>query len=189
MLHLRNVLNEGSRVVDVGGSIGMAFYMALKYFEFPANVEWVVYDVPAVLEAGRKVALREADKSAPLRFVPKLEDAGECNIFLSAGSLQLIEESLPELLQKLPRLPEHILINRVPVWDKKAYVSLNDMGFSLAPYNIFNRSQWVVAVERLGYSLIDEWKCPESKFKVRFRPSTRLDAYRGFYFRRLEPIA
>ena len=184
MLHLRNLIKEGMRVVDVGGSIGMAFYMALKYFSFPKGVEWVLYDVPAVLEAARGVAVREGEASAPLRFASRLEDAGNCDVFYSSGSLQLIEDTLPDLLKKLPKLPEHILINRIPVWDRPAIVSLNDMGFSLAPYNIFNRTAWVQAVEALGYKLVDDWACPESTFVVRFKPSTRLKAYRGFYFRR-----
>lgn len=183
LLHLRNLVQAGMRVVDVGGSIGSACYIAQKYFTLPENFEWVVFDVPAVLDAGRAVALREGEKSTVLRFVPDLTEAGECDVFLSTGALQLIENPLPELLQKLPSQPSHILINRIPVWDGDPIVTLNDMGFSLAPYYLFNRNQWVSAVEKLGYRLVDEWACPESNFFViRFHPRTRLNAYRGFYF-------
>jgi hypothetical protein len=32
LLHLRNIVKAGMRVVDVGGSIGSACYIAAKYF-------------------------------------------------------------------------------------------------------------------------------------------------------------
>ena len=184
VVHLRNFLRPGIRVVDVGGSIGTAYYIAGKYFPLPDPMEWTIYDVPAVLDAGRHVAEREGERGKGLRFLEKLEDGGKFDAFFSSGSLQLIEETLPQLLKKLDGLPEHVLINRIPVWDQPAYVCLNDMGFSFAPYNIFNRSQWVGAMEELGYELIDSWACPESKFTVRFKPKTRLSAYSGFYFKR-----
>jgi putative methyltransferase (TIGR04325 family) len=184
LVHLRNFARAGMRVVDVGGSIGTAYYIAQKYFPLPEPFCWVIYDVPAVLEAGRAVAAREGERGKGLSFVGSLKDAGECDVFFSSGSLQLIEETLPQLLQQLPGLPEHVLINRVPVWDRDAIVCLNDMGFSLAPYNIFNRKQWVGAMEELGYKLVDDWACPESKFSIKFKRGTRLNAYSGFYFRR-----
>jgi len=184
VVHLRNALKAGSRVVDVGGSIGTAYYIAQKYFDLPDGLEWRIYDVPEVLEAGRQVAEREGEKSKSLSFIDKLTDAGTCDLFFSSGSLQLIKETLPTLLQKLPLLPQHVLINRIPVWDREAIVSLNDMGFSLAPYNIFNRKKWVDSVEALGYKLMDDWACPESQFVVRYQPKLRLNSYRGFYFLR-----
>jgi putative methyltransferase (TIGR04325 family) len=183
LLHLRNFARAGMRVVDVGGSIGSACYIAQKFFPLPENFEWAVFDVPAVLEAGRAVALREGEKSKGLHFISSLKEAGPCDVFFSSGALQLIEDTLPEMLQQLPRLPDHVLINRIPAWDREAVVTLNDMGFSLAPYNVFNRNQWVAAVEQLGYKLVDEWACPESNFfSIRFRRGLRLNAYRGFYF-------
>ncbi len=182
LVHLRNLLAPGMRVVDAGGSIGQAHYIALKYFPLPDALEWNIFDVPAVLEAGRAVAIREGEKGKALRFIPSLKDAGRCDVFFSSGSLQLIEDTLPEMLQQLPELPRHVLINRIPVWERDAVVTLNDMGFSLAPYNVFNHDAWVRSVEQLGYRLVDEWKCPESNFfSIQFQPRLRLDAYSGFY--------
>jgi putative methyltransferase (TIGR04325 family) len=184
ILHLRTFVREGMRVVDVGGSIGQTYYIAQKFFDVPESLEWNVFDVPAVLEAGRKVAIREGEKSKGLRFVSTWPEVGPCELFISTGSLQLIEDTLPSMLQRLPRLPDHILINRIPVWDREAVVVINDMGFSFAPYNIFNKQQWVASVEQLGYKLVDDWPCPESTLTIQFHPRLRLNAYRGFYFKR-----
>lgn len=185
LLHLRNLLQPGMRLVDLGGNIGMAYYTALKYYPLPDPLEWVICDVEAVTETGRGVAVREGEKSKALRFVNRLEDAGHCDIFFSSGTLQFLEEPLPAHLKKLPELPKKLLINRIPVWDRKAIATIHDIGFCICPYCIFNRSEWVKSVEDLGYELVDDWPCPESTFSIRFRPDLRLNSYHGFYFSRI----
>jgi len=184
LMHLREIVKPGMRVVDLGGSIGVAYYNAIKYFPWPEKFEWILCDVPAVIEAAREVALREGAKSASLGFVSDLADAGACDIFVSTGSLQLIEDSLPKLLSKLPQLPQKLLINRVAVWEGEDIFTLSDMGYSLCPYKVANRQRWVQSVEQLGYKLIDDWSCPESTLYIRFHRSLRLHAYHGFYFSR-----
>jgi len=184
LLHLRNLLQPGMKVVDLGGNIGMAYYTALKYFPIPDPLQWTICDVPALIETAQLVAQREGEKSKSLRFVTKLEDAGPCDIFFSSGTLQFLEEPLPTLLKKLPELPKTLLINRIPVWDRHAIATIHDIGFCVCPYCIFNRSQWIESIEALGYELTDDWPCPESTFSIRFRPKLRLRNYHGFYFTR-----
>jgi putative methyltransferase (TIGR04325 family) len=186
MLHLRNLLKPGDRVVDLGGSIGMMCYTTQKYFPLPEGVEWIVCDVPKMTEAGALVAEREGAASKPLRFVHSLADAGRANVFFSSGALQFIQEPLPALLQSLPELPSAVLINRIPAWNYQAFSTIHDIGFCLAPYSIFNEDAFVESMQRIGYILADRWSCPESTFSVRFRPRVRMNAYAGFYFRRME---
>jgi putative methyltransferase (TIGR04325 family) len=185
LLHLRNLTKPGMRVVDLGGNIGMAYYTALKYFPLPESFEWVICDVPALIETAQEVALREGEKSKALRYIHRLEDAGKCDILFSSGTLQFLEYPLPTLLQKLPQLPQTLLINRIPVWDRKALATIHDIGFCICPYSIFNRKEWIESVEQLGYQLVDDWPCPESTFSIRFRPDLRLNSYHGFYFSRI----
>ncbi len=185
LLHLRELLRPGSRLVDLGGNNGMACYTAQKYFKLPSPLEWVVCDVPAIIEAAKEVAVREGESSRFLRFTTELKDAGACDIFFSSGSLQFIEPPLPELLRQLPELPPAVLINRIPVWDREAIATIHDIGFCVAPYQIFNRQEFTGGMERIGYRLADTWTCPESTFSIRFRPHIRLDAYQGFYFSRI----
>jgi len=185
LFHLRNLVQPNMRVVDLGGSVGAAYYNGLAFFSWPEQFEWVICDLPAVIEAAREVALREGEKSRALRFISNIEDAPACDIFLSTGSLQLIEQPLPALLKKLPGLPAKLLINRIPVWDREAICTLSDIGFNISPYKIFNRQEWVESVEQLGYRLIDDWECPGSTMSIRFHKQLRLHSYHGFYFSRV----
>jgi putative methyltransferase (TIGR04325 family) len=185
MMHLRGLLRPQCRLVDLGGAIGMSCYTAQKYFPLPDDFEWIVCDVPAMLSAAKEVAVREGAKSVYLRFIDDLNLAGRCDIFASSGALHFINSPLPTLLAKLDELPKSVLINRIPVWDKKAYVTLailHNIDNCLTPYQIFNQEEFVGGMEAVGYKLIDSWICPESTFSVRFHPSTRLNAFRGFYF-------
>jgi putative methyltransferase (TIGR04325 family) len=185
LLHLKNLMRPKGRLVDLGGNIGMACYTAQKYYALPADFEWVLCDVPKVIETAKAVAVREGERSHCLRFVTDLRDTGHCDIFFSSGALQFIEAPLPELLAQLPALPESVLINRIPVWDREAIASLHDIGFCIAPYHVFNRNAFTTSMEKAGYRLVDTWKCPESTLSIRFRPYIRINAYEGFYFERI----
>jgi putative methyltransferase (TIGR04325 family) len=184
LLHFRNLLKPGMKVVDLGGNIGMAYYTALKYFPLPDPLEWMICDVPALIETAKLVAEREGEKSKALRYVNSIEEAGTCDILFSSGTLQFLEEPLAVLLRKMPELPKTLLINRIPMWDRKAIATIHDIGFCVCPYCIFNRQEWIQSIKELGYELVDDWPCPESTFSVRFRPDLRLNAYHGFYFER-----
>ena len=182
MLHLRELLRENQNLVDLGGSIGMMYYTTKKYLTLPEGLEWVVCDVPKMTDAGRELAAREADRSRQLHFVNDLGSAGNADVLFSSGALQFIEKPLPELLKELPQLPPAVLINRIPAWDYEPFATIHDIGFCLAPYQIFNRPNFISAMQAIGYTLADSWSCPESTFSVRFHPRIRLSAYSGFYF-------
>jgi putative methyltransferase (TIGR04325 family) len=185
LLHLRELIRSGGRLIDLGGNIGMACYTAQKYYDLPFPFEWVLCDVPQVIEAAKEVAIREGEASRYLRFVTDLKDAKKCDIFFSSGALQFIEPPLPTLLGQLEELPSSVLINRIPVWDREAFATLHDIGFCIAPYHIFNRQAFTRSMEEIGYRLVDTWPCPESSLSIRFHPYLRLNAYQGFYFSRI----
>jgi putative methyltransferase (TIGR04325 family) len=190
LLHILNLAKQGGKVLDLGGNIGMAYYTALKYYALPEGFTWTVCDLPKVIDTGRQVAKREGDLSAGLRFVSTddLETIsgtdGQFDIFFSSGTLQYIETPVAEILRQLPQLPETLLINRIPTWSSPPLFSMQDIGFCICPYQIFNHQSFVKSVEDLGYRLADDWECPESTFSVRFHPKVRLNAYHGFYFTR-----
>ncbi len=186
MLHLRLLMKDGGKLLDLGGSIGMMCYTVQKYFSLPSSFQWTICDVPRMVEAGKLVALREGEKSKPIRFITDLSHAEQPDIFFSSGALQYIEAPLASLLSNLPALPQAVLINRIPVWEHKFMATIQDIGFCMAAYCVFNRSELIASMEALGYRLVDEWPCLESTFSVRFHPSIRLNAYTGFYFSLLQ---
>lgn len=182
LMHLKCLAKPGGKLVDLGGNIGMAYYTTLKYYQLPDHFQWTVCDVPKVVEAGRTVARREKQSPESLQFVTDLAMAGACDIFLTSGTLQCLDTPLADLLKKLPSLPQSLIINRIPVWEREQIVTLNDLRFAISPYTIFNRNDFVKSIQDLGYRFVDGWQCPESTFSIRFKPNTRLNAYQGFHF-------
>jgi putative methyltransferase (TIGR04325 family) len=184
LLHLRNLVKPGGRLIDLGGNNGMACYTALRYYPLPDGFEWTLCDLPNIIELARETAEREGDKSKHLRFTSDLREAGVCDIFLSSGCLQEIEAPLADLLRLLPQLPTSVIINRIPVWGREAIVTLRMPGSYLFPYKYFSRKAFVESVEQLGYQLIDDWDCPESSTSIRFNRHLRINQFHGFYFAR-----
>ncbi len=86
---LREALRDGATVFDLGGSVGISFYTWEHYFSYPDNLRWVVCDVPAVIQAGKKLPVSEMKSGCS--FTSQLEDADSCNCLLASGSLQYIE--------------------------------------------------------------------------------------------------
>src|ERR1700730_14736396 len=46
---LREALRDGSTVFDLGGSVGTSFYTWQNYFEYPHDVQWVICELPSVV--------------------------------------------------------------------------------------------------------------------------------------------
>jgi putative methyltransferase (TIGR04325 family) len=168
------------RIFDFGGANGIGFYASREYMKFPPGLDWTVCDVKKVIDAGEQMA---TGKNAPgLHFTEDFKQCDQADLLVSSGALQYVEAGIADMLGTLSSLPSYILLNRIPVWDREPLFTLQTINDIVCPYRIFNRSQFVGALERLGYRLMDEWDCPESTFSVRFRPALRLDAYHGFYF-------
>jgi putative methyltransferase (TIGR04325 family) len=178
---LRPLLPEVRSVFDFGGNLGLSYYSFQKYLRFPADLRWVICDVPAVLEAGREVALQR--NATNLEFTADFARADRCDAFISSGTLQYVEEELALLLSRLHDKPRHLLISRVPLSDHATFFTVQNIGDTRCPYRIANRQEFVASLQRLGYSLADTWLCPDVTCRILFRPSRRIRNYTGMYFR------
>jgi putative methyltransferase (TIGR04325 family) len=78
---------------------------------------------------------------------------------IAAGTLQLIEKPF-ELLRSVVGLPPHVLINKAPVGQMPAAVTLRNMGPALCAYHLFKRAEFIAGFEALAYELLDEWATP-----------------------------
>lgn len=179
---LKDLIPGAHRVFDFGGHVGIAFYAYRRYLAYPESLAWEVYDVPAVREAGRRLAEDRGVKG--LSFVDAPSAASGADIMICSGSLQYVEApDLAAMLGALPEMPRHVLVNKTPLHDTEAFVTLQNIGTAFCPYRIFRRGDFLASVERLGYRLVDS--CPSSgTCPIPYHPAHSLAEYAGAYFRR-----
>lgn len=176
---LEKLLPSSKTVLDWGGSVGLKYFAFRPYLEYATDLVWFVSEVPAVVELGREIA---QDKCATaLRFTTDFTGIANADVLLAAGVLQFIDDPF-SVLRAQPRLPRHLIINKLPVYELPSAVTLHNMGTAFCPYHLFNRPELVLAIETLGYRLVDEWRLPGVACQIPFHPEHSIAAYSGFYF-------
>jgi putative methyltransferase (TIGR04325 family) len=175
---------EGGRLVDLGGSIGASYYAYRDRLALRDDLAWTVCELSEVVAAGRTIA---AQRNAPhLRFSDDMADLDHSSILFSAGCLQYIERPLAELLASLRVRPSHLIINRLALTERKAFVTLQNTGYSISPCRVDNVEQFVASLAALGYRQEDSWKCLANRTEVPFHPECTLPHFYGFYFCRVD---
>jgi putative methyltransferase (TIGR04325 family) len=177
---LRRILGPGAFVFDFGGHVGVSYHAWRAYLEYPADLRWVVHDLPAITRAGEEIA-RERP-SPGLSFTNDLGDARGCTIFLAAGSLQYVDRSLPQLLDDAGVRPRHVIVNKLPLHDGEPFVTVQAAGRAFHPYQISNRSELVSGMTALGYRAVDDWMNAEQSCRIPYTRGRDVDAYSGYYF-------
>jgi putative methyltransferase (TIGR04325 family) len=178
---LDRILPDVRSVFDWGGHIGLTFYAYRKYLEFADTLSWRVCDMPAIIEAGAKLAEKKGERG--LSFTSNATEADGFDAILAAGSLQYLERPFAEQLAALSRRPRHLLINKLPLYEGEPFVTLQNTVHSYNAYQIGNRAQFVGSVERLGYTLVDSWTTPDVTCIIPLHPERSIHAYSGLYFR------
>lgn len=177
---LRQILDERSFVFDFGGHVGVAFHGWRGYLDYRPGLRWRVYDLPSIVKVGAEIA---AERGSPeLSFTSEVGDARGCNVFLAAGSLQYTEESLSSILGRIGNLPRHVILNKLPVYDGEAFVTVQSTGRAFHAYRIGNRAALIAEMTALGYRLVDDWANREQHCEIPFTKGRDIDAYSGFYF-------
>jgi putative methyltransferase (TIGR04325 family) len=177
---LAPIIENAKRFFDLGGNIGIAYYVYRHYLTYPDALRWTVCDVPATVEAGRNLAAEKGESQ--LHFTTERAEADGSDIYFSAGALQYIEEPFADIIARLPRRPSHILLNRVPLWDGERFITLQNNGAWTVPYKIDNREQFAQSLIALGYDLIDHWRTSRT-LQVLTSPEHLVENYHGMYFR------
>jgi putative methyltransferase (TIGR04325 family) len=181
MFWLHRTLAECPVLLDIGGYTGISYYSYAKYLTYPEDLQWTIYDVPAVAAAGAEIAERE--QSRGLRFTTEINRDTNPHTVLACGSLQVSEISFAELLSRMGKLPTHLIINKTPLTDLPDYVTLQDLGPSACPYWIFNRAKFIESIQELGYELIDSWANEELSCRIPFHEDHGVSKYSGLYFK------
>jgi putative methyltransferase (TIGR04325 family) len=179
---LRSILAPNSTIFDFGGHRGTLFYSYAKYLEYPEEFQWVVCDLPEIIEAGKRLAEQRGQKG--ITFTTDFREAGRANIFLASGSLQYVERPrLHEMLTELSARPSHLLINKLPLYDGKEYVTLQNGGVAFHPQYVFNRAEFLERLFQLGYELADTWDVPSHAGRIPYHPEVSFRWHSGLYLR------
>lgn len=177
---LKGLLDARSFVFDLGGHVGVSYHGWRNYLHYPAGLRWLVQDVPAIVKVGAELA-RERP-SPGLEFTSDVADARGCTILLAAGSLQYVDETLTQLLARIGSRPQHLILNKMPVYDGEGFVTVQSTGRAFHAYRIYNRAALLAEVTGLGYRLVDDWSNREQHCEIPFTRDRDIDAYSGFYF-------
>ncbi|GAC1631232.1 MAG: hypothetical protein NVS9B10_24440 [Nevskia sp.] len=175
-------IGAGRRIFDFGGNIGNLFY-SYRNFLSAQRSGWTVYDLPSVIEVGRRIAAtREA---GGLSFTVSLDDLSASDILLISGSLHYWEGSVPSLFECCGGRPEHVLINRAPIHDRcPTFITVQRNNRFATPCCVHNARELIADFDDLGYRLLDRWQAPELSLTLPLFPDHSVPGYSGFYFRR-----
>lgn len=178
---LSRILREERKLFDFGGHVGLAFYGLEAYLDYPTDLVWTVYDVPSVLEEGRRL-LAQHPRTA-LRFSGELSELAQHTIFHASGSLQYVERPLAEQLARLGARPRHLILNKLPLYEGEPFVTLQNTMHSFNPYSVYNRAEFIRGLEALGYRVVDTWDDYERSCRLLDRPDVQIPHYSGLYLR------
>jgi putative methyltransferase (TIGR04325 family) len=176
---LRGIVDSATHVFDFGGHVGVSYYGWREYLRYPPGMRWTVYEVPAIVRAGRELATQR--RSEGLEFTSELADGRSCNVFLAAGSLQYVDVRLGDILNAIGARPAHMIVSKLPMYDGPTFVTVQSTGRAFHPYRIFNRAEFLAHVAELGYRVVDEWQNREQHCEIPFTRGRNVEAYSGLY--------
>ncbi|MBB6486247.1 methyltransferase, TIGR04325 family [Rhizobium lusitanum] len=177
---IRNLLPSIDGLVDAGGHMGTKYRAFRSLLPLGVSFQWVVYDLPAIVRAGQSLAEKEG--LAHLKFVDRIEDAGRMPLFLGSGLMQYLDMPLSRLLQQMPSLPQHLILNKVALRKGDNIVTLERIGRSYVPYHMRNEADFIADITRLGYKQIDRWTIPSLSHTIDTHPEMGRSESAGFYF-------
>jgi putative methyltransferase (TIGR04325 family) len=167
-----------TNIVDAGGHMGTKFFAFREMLMLQDRVEWIVYDLPALVRAGRARAEREGVPG--LRFIDRLEDAPPSHLFLASGLLQYLDVPFPQLLARLPARPRHMIINKVALREGPTVVTLERHGDARVTYQIRNQNTFMSEISELGYRVVDHWTIPILSHVIPTHPELGASQSKGF---------
>ena len=178
---LSRAMNAQGTVLELGGSVGYSYFGFRRFFEYPDGLRWTIVELPGAVRLGLKIAAQRHETA--LTFVESVARDFKASIYLTSGTLQYMPETLSSLLGQLDYLPDHVIVNRVPVTPDDSFWTIQNVGVNELPYKVSNREQFVQSVTELGYEMVDSWRTGR-QLVVPFSNKQDADEYCGFYFRR-----
>jgi putative methyltransferase (TIGR04325 family) len=132
--------------------------------------------------SGREEA-KQRDPTGRLTFTEEFSSAADSDLLFTSGCVQYLEGSLAQRIESLPRKPQWVLVNLLPLHSQYDYWTLQSIGTAFCPYHIQQSAQFFSAMEKVGYRLLDKWENLEKNCWIAFEPTRSLDRYYGAAFR------
>ncbi len=170
----------GTQVFDFGGNVGIHYYLYSKYLNYPENLKWLICEVPEILKVGEELAKHRGVSG--LEFTPDFSHVGSADIFIASGSIQYVKD-LAAILSAYENKPKYLLINRLPLYDGKQFVTLQNGGKVFYPQYVFNKNEFIGGLQKLGYELIDLWEDRNDSCLIPFYPERSVPVYSGLYLK------
>ncbi|MBW4615109.1 MAG: methyltransferase, TIGR04325 family [Desmonostoc vinosum HA7617-LM4] len=171
--------NLVNHIFDLGGNVGIHFYAYKKHLNCQ-EITWTICDLSEIIKVGKKIAEKRQQKD--LFFTTSFAEANNKNILLASGSVQYVNH-FSQQIEKLLVKPVHILVNRLPIYDGKQFVTLQNGGKVFYPQYVFNRSDFIESFNEIGYELIDIWQDRLGSCMIPFYPENSVPFYHGMYFK------
>jgi putative methyltransferase (TIGR04325 family) len=182
LFHLAPVM-PGVRVMfDLGGHFGLHYTAYRPYLTYRPDLRWVVCERPEVASRGEE--LRRQKGLDQLSFVTDFSRGEGADVLISAGCIQYVEKPFVTQIAELARRPPHVLLNKIPVFERETRVTLQNTGWSFSPCWLLNREELVAGMRALGYQLRDAWNCPERAIRIPLHSDHSIPHFSGFYFSR-----
>lgn len=166
------------RLLDAGGHVGTKYFAFRTLVDLGA-IDWVVWDLPAMVTAGQQIAIREGVTEG-LSFYADLEAAGAPDILLCSGLLQYLDRSFTDLVDGLADRPPLIILNKVALRDGPTAVTLERIGRAYVPYQMRSRDMFLREIDALGYDIIDSWSIKALSNRIASHPELGASESQGF---------
>lgn len=181
---LSQLVNSSPAILELGGSVGHFYYTSKHYFSHPEQLQWTIAELPEAVRLGREIAAQRGERG--LEFVDSAESATfpAAGIFLTAGTVQYMEEDLVVMLSRLSRHPDHVLIHNLPMHRDRSFWTLQNLGVCELPYRIYAYESLCEGMRNIGYELRDRWNNPR-ELEIPFHSNLVIEGYLGMYFRKI----
>ena len=181
---LKRINASPLRVLDFAGSVGNIYYSYASHLrQFADEMEWVVFDLPKVVDAGQRIAAERGEKQ--LRFASSLQGLQGSFVVYVSSAFHYWEKSVAEFVASLPLQREYIIVNRVPVTvSQRTFVTVQYKKTFAVPCMVRNRNELISDFAAQDYTLLDSWEAPELRLRMPLFPKHNISEYSGFCFRR-----
>ncbi|MCB1521766.1 MAG: methyltransferase, TIGR04325 family [Hyphomicrobiaceae bacterium] len=164
------------RLLDAGGHTGTKFVAFSRKIDL-TNFDWIVWDLPPMVAAGRKHA---AEQGLPITFTSNIADTGDADVMMCSGLLQYLDIEFAELVRSLPSLPKTIILNKVATRDGPSVVTLERIGPAYVPYNVRSAAAFLEEIAGLGYDIVDSWTIDALSHGIVSHPELGRSVSRGY---------